>query len=155
MRRFKKEILREAQGQASVEFILSILFVMFMFFWALELVLWVYTYSVMAGAAKEGVRYAIVHGCGADASHCSGTCSSPASPCTDASGTNVINVVKDYAKYCFHDISALSPTVNYPDNSAASPSRVQVIIHYSYKPFFSLPWSPPTINAAAQGRIVN
>lgn len=155
MRRCNKRMLREARGQATVEFILAVLFVMVMVFWALELVMWVYTYTVMAEAAKEGVRYAVVHGCGTNASTCSGPCSAPTSACTDASGANVIGVVKGYAQYCLHNTSGLTPAVTYLDSSAASPSRVQVVIQYSYQPYFSLPWSPPTIYANSEGRIVN
>jgi Flp pilus assembly protein TadG len=155
MRRGKKNILLPPdRGYAVVEFALVILFVMVVIFWAFELLMMLYTYSVMADAAKEGVRYAIVHGCGN--STCSGTCS-PA--CSDTTGANVASVVLNYARESGHNTSNLSLgsgiTVNYPDNSATAPSRVQVIIHYTYQPFFTLGWTPPTINAAAEGRILN
>jgi hypothetical protein len=154
MRRGKKNTLPPDHGYALVEFALAILFVMIVFFWAFELLMMLYTYCVMADAAKEGVRYAVVHGCGN--STCSGTCSPV---CGDTTGANVASVVLNYAQACLHDTSNLSLgngiTVNYPDASAAAPRRVQVVIHYAYQPYFSLGWSPPTINAAAQGRILN
>src|SRR5205085_12359791 len=43
-------------------FVLSILTVLFVMFWTWEVVMAVYTYSVISDAAREGVRYAIVHG---------------------------------------------------------------------------------------------
>jgi hypothetical protein len=154
MRRTKKAILPDDRGQSTVEFALTIVFVMVTVFWALEFLMFIYTYTVMADAAKEGVRYAVVHGCGN--STCSGTaCPSPFPTCGDTTGANVIAQVKTYAKFCLHDISGINVSVNYPDSSAAAPSRVQVIIHYPYKPYFSLGWGPPTINAAAEGRIMN
>jgi hypothetical protein len=154
MRRTKKAILPDDRGQSTVEFALTIVFVMVTVFWALELLMFIYTYTVMADAAKEGVRYAVVHGCSI-APNCSGTCASPSLACTDTTGANVVTQVKTYAKFCFHDISGINVSVNYPDSSAATPSRVQVIIHYPFKPYFSLGWGPPTINAAAEGRIIN
>ena len=54
--------LARDKGLASVEFALTIVFVMIVVFWAFELIMLLYSYSVMANAAKEGVRYAIVHG---------------------------------------------------------------------------------------------
>jgi len=154
MRRTEKRIPPDDRGQSTVEFALTIVFVMVTVFWALELLLFIYTYTVMADAAKEGVRYAVVHGC-AFAPNCSGPCPSPYPACADAAGANVVTQVKNYAKFCFHDISGINVSVNYQDNSAATPGRVQVIIHYPFKPYFSLGWGPPTINAAAVGRIMN
>ena len=52
------------KGQTLVEFALSIVLVMLLIVGSIELIVTVYTYSVLADAAKEGVRYAIVHGTG-------------------------------------------------------------------------------------------
>ena len=155
MRRGTKNILPPPDdGQASVEFALVLVIVMFVIFWAFELLMLLYTYTVMADAAKEGVRYAVVHGCG------NSTCSGPCSPaCSDATGANVATTVLGYAKESLHNTSNLSLgsgiTVSYPDNSAEAPSRVQVVINYVYQPYFSFGWTPPTISAAAEGRILN
>ena len=53
---------KSQRGAAQVEFALSILMVVFLMFWVFEMVMVVYTYSVLSDAAKEGVRYAIVRG---------------------------------------------------------------------------------------------
>jgi hypothetical protein len=138
------------RGSTMVEFAMTIVFVLVMVFWAWELIMLVYTYNVMAGAAKEGVRYAVVHGTG-NTVLCSAPCTGT---CTDRAGC-VQNVVQDYAKYSFHDVSGLTVSVTYPDGSVQPPSRVRVVVQYAYQPYFTLPWTPPTLNAAAEGRIVN
>jgi len=141
----------KSRGQAQMEFVLSILFVMLFTFGMLELVLLVYTYNVLADSAKEGVRYAIVHG--TDSAACSGPGGGGVS-CTDSSGANVQGAVQQYAQYSFHSTSSMTIAVSYPDSSSAPPSRVQVQISYPYQPFFGLGWPTVTVNAAAAGRIV-
>jgi len=141
-------------GQAAVELMLTTLFVVFAIFSTVEYMMILYTYSVMADAAKEGVRYAVVHGCGT--TNCSGpSCPAGYSPCGDTGGANVVAQVKNYAKLCLHNVSGITVNVNYLDGSASSSSRVQVVIHYPYLSYFSLGWKPPTVNAAAEGRIIN
>lgn len=142
---------RNDTGQATVEFVLTITFVLFLVLSALDVMMMVYTYAVMANAAKVGVRYAVSHGCDVGATQCSGPSCNPV--CSDSSGANVQTQVKNYAKLCFHNISGITVTVTYPDATATTPSRVRVVVNYPYKSFFNLGWKPPTINAAAEGRI--
>lgn len=142
---------KKSRGQAQLEFILSILFLILTIFGTLELILFVYTYNVLADSAKEGVRYAVVHG--TDSATCSGPGGNGVS-CSDSSGSNVQTTVKQYAQYSFHDTSAMTIAVTYPDSSSAAPSRVQVQITYPYQPFFGLGWPTVTVKAAAAGRIV-
>ena len=146
-----KPAARRSRGQAQVEFVLSILFVILLIFGTLELILFVYTYNVLADSAKEGVRYAVVHGTD------SATCSGPGGvgvTCPDSSGSNVQAAVKQYAQYSFHSTSAMTISVTYPDSSCDPPGRVQVQISYPYQPFFGLGWPTVTVKAAAAGRIV-
>lgn len=140
------------KGQATIEFALALLFTLAMIFWVIEFAMYIYTYNVMAEAAKEGVRYAVVHGCGTTPTNCSGTCS-PA--CSDANGSNVTTQVKNWAQLSFHDISGIVVNVVYPDSSASAPSRVQINIQYSYKSYFGLGFTPLPIYATAEGRIAN
>lgn len=137
---------RKEQGQANVEFALSIMAVLLVVFFSWELLMAMYTMSVLADAAKEGVRYAIVHGSD------NGNCSGPG--CTDASATNVKNVVTGFAQTSLHDVSAISVTVTYPDNSSTPPSRVVVVVAYTFVPYINVGFSP-TLTTQAQGRIVN
>lgn len=139
-----------ATGAVQIEFILSLLTILFVMFWTWELVMAVYTYNVLSDAAKEGVRYAIVHG--SNNTNCSGP-NVPA--CPDPTGGNVVNVVQTYASLAFHDLSAMVITVTYPDGTVAAPSRVRVTVSYNFVPYLNLPWVPPLLNSAAEGRIVN
>lgn len=141
----------ESRGQAQVEFILSILFVILTILGMFELILLVYTYNVLADSAKEGVRYAVVHG--TDSAACSGPGGNGVS-CPDSVGSNVQTAVTNFARYSLHDTSAMTVTVTYPDSSSAAPSRVQVQITYPYQPFFGLGWPTVSVKAAAAGRIV-
>lgn len=144
----RKRMLENESGAAQVEFALSIVVVMFFIFWAFELSMMMYSYVVMGEAAKEGVRYAIVHGLA------SGSCSGPSAGCTDSTGANVISVVKSYASNSLHDTSAITVQANYLDSSSAAPSRIQVKVAYTYIPYIKFSWVAPTLVASAEGRIV-
>jgi Flp pilus assembly protein TadG len=145
------------KGQAQVEFALTLVFVMVLILSAIELTVMIYTYSVLADAAKEGVRYAIVHGTGVGASYCSGP--GGASPgggsvtCTDSAAANVTTTVSKYTSLSFHDSSAMTVTPSYPDASSAAPNRVRVTVKYHYRPIFGLGWPTMDVYAAAEGRI--
>ena len=143
---------RGQAGQSLVEFALSILFVLFLVFGIIELTIFVYTYNVLADAAKEGVRYAIVHGTGIGASNCSGPGGSGVT-CTDSTAANVTADVASFARLSLHDPSAMTVTPTYPDSSSVPPSRVRVTIAYNYQPIFGFGWPSVTVNAASEGRI--
>jgi Flp pilus assembly protein TadG len=144
---------RGEAGQALIEFALIALFLVLLVVGLLELVLVMHTYNVLADSAKEGVRYAIVHG----ASNTVGCGPASCAAITGAPGTGV---VKTYAQYSLHDTAAMTVTVDYNpggNNGATacntSPCLVRVTVSYPYQ-FFNLGWTSIRINAAAQGRIV-
>jgi hypothetical protein len=139
------------RGAIQIEFILSILTVVFVLLGMWELIMVVHTMNVLSDAAKEGVRYAIVHGGGN--ANCSGPNPPPSCTSPDPTANNIVNLVKDYAKYCFLDISAITVTVTYPDGSIDAPSRVRVAVQYDFVPFTALPIRP-RLRAAAEGRVV-
>lgn len=143
------------KGQALVEFALTVVFVMLLILAFLEMIVLIYTYNVLADAAKEGVRYAVVHGTGVGKANCSGPGGGSVT-CTDSAANNVVTAVKNYAAASFHDSSAIANgvTVTYQDSSSAAPSRVRVTVAYPYQPFFGLGWPSVTVNAAGEGRIV-
>ena len=149
-----KPARRSEEGQALIEFALIGLFLILLIVGFLELTLMVHTYNVLADAAKEGVRYAIVHG----SANTGG--SGPTCPCAAIDGAPGTGVVKTYAQYSLHSTTPMTVTVDYNpgnDNKAAcnkAPCLVRVTVSYPYRPFFNLGW--PTINvyAAAQGRII-
>lgn len=140
---------RKDSGQTIIETSVALAAVMLIVFGVIELSLFVYTYSVMNDAAREGVRYAIVHGTTAATANCSGP------SCTDSTGTNVVTAVKTYAAMSAHDISAINVSVGYPDSSAAPLSRVTVTVTYTYVPIINLSIFAKTMQVTSQGRIVN
>jgi len=156
---------RSARGQAAVEFALVIVLLMVLVLSMLEFIFLMHTYNAIADAAKEGLRYAIVHG--SDNS----TPSGPSCPCADIDGPAAppgtvpgygsgYGVVKTFAQYSLHDLTGITVTVAYIDNvpladANKSPNRVQVVVGYPFRPIFGLGWPTVTVNAAAEGRIMN
>lgn len=160
----KSPRLSSDRGQATVEFALVVIFLMVLVLAFVELVMLIHTYNVLADSAKEGLRYAIVHG--TQNSQPSG----PTCPCADIDGPAApvgtvpgygsgYGVVKTFAQYSLHDISTLTVTVSYLDTANPpanqAPNRVQVVVQYPYRAFFGLGWPTVTVNAAAEGRIAN
>jgi Flp pilus assembly protein TadG len=143
MRSFTRRTRGPQRGAVMVEFALSILFTVLLIFMVFEMVSLVYTYSVLSDAAKEGVRYAIVHGEDLPA----------ADQVSPTSTTGLINDVTDYAKMSLHDVSAITITPTFPDGNNDKLSRVQVTVTYKYVPYIVLPFTAPTITTTAEGRI--
>src|SRR5260370_3966220 len=75
-----KNALRSDRGQAQVEFALVVIFLFILVLSILEMLFFMHTYNVLADSAKEGVRYAIVHG--AHNSYAAG----PTCPCAKIDG---------------------------------------------------------------------
>jgi Flp pilus assembly protein TadG len=169
------------RGQATIEFAFVFILLMVMVFSIIEMVLFMHTYNVLADSAKEGVRYAIVHGANnsspmppaatCTSASCSCPCvdidGPPAPPGTNAGYGSGYGVVRTFAQYSLHDVSGTNMTVNVtygpgdpaPDGPITPlnkpPNRVQVVVSYPYKPFFGMGWPTITVNAAAEGRIMN
>jgi hypothetical protein len=163
--RMMKIASRRDRGQATIEFALVFILLMVMVFSILEVVMFMHTYNVLADSAKEGVRYAIVHGF--NNTQPSGPGASldidgPAAPPGTIPGYGSgYGVVRTFAQYSLHDVSGtnLTVTVTYPGGDAIpankTPNRVQVVVGYPYKPFLGMGWPNITVNAAAEGRIMN
>jgi Flp pilus assembly protein TadG len=121
-------------GQALIETALMIVVIITVVFSVFELSWLMYTYSVLADAANEGVRYAIVH---------SGA---------DPAGTQA--KVKAFASTSMHDVSAISVSVTPPDGTYTPPNRVRVSVTYAYIPFLPQFITAPTMHSFAEGRMV-
>src|SRR5437867_11587027 len=107
--------LQGQRGQALIESLLMLVVIITVVLWVFELGWLMYTYSVLADAANEGVRYAFVHSGG------------------DPAGTEA--KVKAFASTSMHDVSAISVSFTSPDGSYARPKRVRVTVVYMYIPF--------------------
>jgi Flp pilus assembly protein TadG len=125
---------RRQRGQALVETALMLIVIFTVVFFVFELSWLMYTYSVLADAANEGVRYAIVHSGG------------------DPTGTQA--KVKAFATTSMHNVSAITVTVTGPDGSYTPPNRVRVTVSYPYIPFLPKFIWAPTMHSYAEGRMV-
>jgi hypothetical protein len=101
-------------------------------FFSWEFCMLIYTYTVLADAANEGVRYAMVHS-------------------SDSAGTAA--VVRTYAAYSLHDVSGMDVSVTYPDGSSSPPARVAVKITYTYIPYLETVVTPK-LTTFAEGRLL-
>jgi Flp pilus assembly protein TadG len=133
-RNVPSRVRRGQRGKSLIETALVMVIVLTVMFWVFELCWLIYTYSVIADAANEGVRYAIVRSGG------------------DVDGTKAR--VKSFAGATMHDVTAISTTVEFPDGSAAPPNRVRVTVHYAYIPYLGHFMSTPTMRAYAEGAMV-
>jgi Flp pilus assembly protein TadG len=122
-------------GQALIETALMMIVIITVVFSIFELSWLMYTYSVLADAANEGVRYAIVHSGG------------------DPTGTQA--KVKAFASASMHNVNAISTSVTFPDGgSSTPPNRVRVSVTYAYIPILPKFITAPTMHSFAEGRMV-
>jgi Flp pilus assembly protein TadG len=151
---------RGEAGQALIEFALVAVFLVLLVVGFLDLVLMLHTYNVLADSAKEGVRYAIVHGSANTSPSGPGCHAQCAAACNAICGAVGTGVVKTYAQASLHDTTKMTVLVDYDPpggnngaNCNKSPCLVSVTVTYPYK-FFDLGWTSINVNAAAQGRII-
>jgi hypothetical protein len=121
----------------------------------LELVMLIFSYNVLADSAKEGVRFAIVHGTA------STSCNGPGDPndktvTCDNTDAGVTTAVRNYANHSGQSIPAGQITVTYSDpNGGKSCSKpgcaVEVQVAHQYRPFFGLGWPNVTMHATSEG----
>src|ERR1041385_7136748 len=95
------------KGASLVETAFTLTVLVFTVFWIVELSLMIYDYNVMADAAKEGVRYAVVHGSRNTSS--TGPASLPTGTATCSTNTGpVYSKVQEFAGMSLHDRSSMS-----------------------------------------------
>jgi Flp pilus assembly protein TadG len=125
---------KSQRGQSLLETAMMIVIIFTVVFWIFELGWLMYTYSVMADAANEGVRYAIVHSGG------------------DPSGT--VARVKTFAATSLHDVSKITVTVSPPDGDYVPPHKVSVTVSYTYVPWLSSFITTPTMTTYSEGTMI-
>jgi Flp pilus assembly protein TadG len=126
--------LKGQRGQSLLETAMMVVIIFTVVFWVFELGWLMYTYSVMANAANEGVRYAIVHSGG------------------DPSGAAAR--VKTFAATSLHDTSTIGVRVFPEDGDYAPPHRVSVTVTYTYVPWLSGFITTPTMTTYSEGRMI-
>jgi Flp pilus assembly protein TadG len=118
------------EGSALVEFALTVPLLFTFFFGLIEVSMAIYTHQVISETAREGTRYAMVHG----------------STCLNGSGNSCTvtasNVNSYVAAIPWPNIGGGTTTINttYPDGNEAPGSRVQVTITYAFP--FRVPFIP-------------
>src|SRR5436190_14538358 len=116
--RTAKPTRRSEAGQTMVEFALVILFIFILFVSVIQMIMFMHTYNTLANAAKEGVRYAIVHG--TQNSNCSGPSTSTICTTSDTSGTNVKNTVLNFASVSLQNVTSANVQVAWFANPPAA-----------------------------------
>ena len=139
--------MRDDCGSIMIETTLGFMIMMTMVLGIIECSMMAYTYSVMEEAAREGVRYATVHGIN------SASCDGPSSGC-DATAANVISDVTTYAGTFTGGLSGMTVTVTYPDGASTPTSRVKVALSCTYAPVFHFPGASHLLQVSATGRIL-
>lgn len=139
--------MRDECGSIMIETALGYMIMMTMVLGIIECSMMGYTFSVMEDAAREGVRYASVHGTN------SPSCNGPSSGC-DATATNVGNDVKTYANTFTNGLTGMTVTVTYPDGTSTATSRVKVALSCTYAPVFHFPGTAHLLQVSASGRIL-
>lgn len=106
-----------------------------------------YTYSVIEDAARQGMRYATVHGTN------SSSCAGPSTGC-DSTAANVVSTVTTYAQTFAGALAGLNVAVTYPDGKSTATSRVLVSVTYAYAPVFHYPGATQHLTVSSAGRIL-
>lgn len=138
----------DCSGQALVEFSLVALLTTLMLLFVVEMGRTLLVYAAIANAAREGVRYAIVHGstrpAGSAQTDASGPSSNPA---------QVLTVVNNFAGTAPVTTSRLVISVTYPNASNAPGEPVKVSVVYPYDPLVTYFPATLRLGSAAQGII--
>jgi len=135
-------------GSVVIETTLAYMILIVVVLGIVELSLMGYTYSVVAEAARQGIRYATLHGTS------SASCSGPSTGCSDSSGTHVADNVIAYVTNFAGNVSGTKVSVAYPDGASAPSSRVLVQVTYTYAPMFNLPGFAQNFQVNSEGRII-
>jgi Flp pilus assembly protein TadG len=118
------------EGSSLVEFAISIPVLLTFFFGLIQVCIGTYTRAAISECAREGTRYAMVHG---------STCETA----TNASCTLTASAINSYVSGApWPNIGGGQMTVNttYPDGNESPGSRVQVTVTYAFP--FRIPYIP-------------
>ena len=117
----KIAIARE-DGQALVECALTSTVLLAFFFVFIEICLIFYTYCMTAELAREGTRYAALHG---------STCATASQASCTASASTVNSYVSGLSWPNLGG-GTLTPSASYPDGNEAPGSRVKITVSYLF-----------------------
>ena len=142
-----------SRGQALSEFALIAPIFFFTLFAIIEFGRAVYTIQMLNNAAREGARYAIVHGAAGLPPSGPFPSSYGTTNSADPTGQNVVNKVKQYAiaiidsgpsdfavtvKWCANDGDIASCPGTYGDGDNGRNQNVMVTVTYKFKPLLGI-----------------
>jgi Flp pilus assembly protein TadG len=140
---------RRRSGQSLVEFSLTALMTSITMLFVLEIGRMLLVYTAIANAAREGVRYAIVHGSSRSTGSAQNDASGPSS-----NPAQVVTVVDDFAGTGPLTIGRLIVSVTYPGSSNAPGQTVNVSVVYPYDPLVTYFPATLRLGSASQGVIL-
>jgi Flp pilus assembly protein TadG len=132
-----------------VEFSICAFLICLTLFFIVETSRMLLVYTAVAEAAREGVRYAIVHGSSRTAGATQDDASGPS-----ANPAQVLTVVKEFAGTGPLTTSLLVINVTYPGSSNAPGKSVNVSVVYPYDPLITYFPATLRLGSVAQGIIL-
>ena len=126
----KRQRAGNEDGSALIEFAVTLPVLFTLIFCFMEMCLAFYTHEMISEAAREGTRYAMVHGA---------SCPNSTSPMCEATAAQVNAAVSGMG---WPDVAGGTMTVatTYPDGNEAVGSRVQVKLTYVFP--IAMPFVP-------------
>jgi Flp pilus assembly protein TadG len=142
---------RRSRGQAMVEFAMVAPIFFLLLFALIDFGRYVYYVQVLNNAAREGARYAIVHG---SLSLAPTGPAAPGTTSTDPSGNKVIQVVRSNAVGVVGDSTTLAIVPTWDPNNGRE-STVTVTVTYSFRSVIPLVPLPPITIQGASTLVIN
>jgi Flp pilus assembly protein TadG len=130
--RRRRDAARSEEGGALIEFALTVPVLLSFFFGLIEVSMALYMHQVLSECAREGTRYAMVHG---------STCVNGAGNSCTMGASSINSFVSGLS---WPNIGGAPMTVNttFPDGNQSPGSRVQVYVSYPFP--YRVPFIPPT-----------
>ncbi len=150
---------RSDSGQAAIETAVSLLVILPMLVWVLQMCMFCYTIAAFQYATRQGAEYTMTHG--TDAIGCQGPGSGANSQGCDSTAAATKSVVTGLVKSATgQSITGSQVVVSWTNgtNKPGDPVTVSVT-SFMYKPMYKVPWMTgffpqPYINAQATGNVL-
>lgn len=140
------------RGQTLVEFALVAPIFFLILFSIIDFGRYVYTVQILNNAAREGARYAIVHG---SAGIPSSGDPAPGTTSSDPTGANVKAVVRRNAVAVVNSAADLTITPVWPDLSNGRGHTVTVTVSYPFKTLIPIVPLPPITVTGESTLVIN
>jgi Flp pilus assembly protein TadG len=141
-----------SRGQALAEFALVAPIFFLLLFSIIEFGRYVYTVQIINNAAREGARYAIVHGSNGVPS--SGNPPAPSTVSSDPSGNNVKAVVRQHATGVIASTTDLTINLAWDPHNGRE-SKVTVTVSYPFKAMIPIVPLPPITITGESTLVIN